>query len=216
MIEERAIEQAATRVRQWLEPTPLIRSPALSHRLGAYVHLKLGTLQPTHSFKVRGAFNAMARLNDEQRRRGVVTASGGNHGLAVAYAAKALGIPATVYLPQSATEAKLAPLRRLGPEILIHGEAWDEANALALRVAAESGHSYVHPFDDPCSSGQRRGQERQEGNLDFRPDAAQEHFSHIFLSAFLCILCACASRGRLQSANAASTADHARPMLGRL
>lgn len=149
MIEERAIAQASTRVREWLEPTPLVRSRALSQRLGANVHLKLETLQPTHSFKVRGAFNALTRLNDEQRRRGVVTASGGNHGLAVAYAAKVLGIPATVYLPHSATEAKLAPLRRLGPEILIHGQAWDEANALALRVAAESGRSYVHPFDDP-------------------------------------------------------------------
>jgi len=149
LIEKRAIEQAATRVRRWLEPTPLVRSPALSERLGAHVHLKLETLQPTHSFKVRGAFNAIACLNEGQQRRGVVTASGGNHGLAVAYAAKMLGIPATVYLPLSATEAKLAPLRRLGPEIVIHGEAWDDANAFALRVAAQSGRSYVHPFDNP-------------------------------------------------------------------
>lgn len=148
MIEKHAIEQAATRVRQWLEPTPLVRSAALSERLGANIHLKLETLQPTHSFKVRGAFNAMAQLNRERRHRGVVTASGGNHGLAVAYAAKELGVPATVYLPQSATEAKLAPLRRLGPQVVIHGAAWDDANALALRVASESGRSYIHPFDD--------------------------------------------------------------------
>jgi threonine dehydratase len=111
--------------------------------------LKLETLQPTHSFKVRGAFNALLRLNPEQCRRGVVTASGGNHGLAVAYAAKTLGIPAAIYLPESATEAKLAPLRRLGPEIVIHGQAWDEANALAQRVAAGSARAYVHPFDNP-------------------------------------------------------------------
>jgi threonine dehydratase len=149
LIEKHAIEQAATRVRQRLEPTPLVRSAALSERLGANVHLKLETLQPTHSFKVRGAFNALARLDRQQRHRGVVTASGGNHGLAVAYAAKTLGIPATVYLPESATEAKLAPLRRLGPEIVIHGEAWDDANALAQRIAGESGRSYIHPFDDP-------------------------------------------------------------------
>jgi threonine dehydratase len=148
LIEKHAIEQAVTRVRQWLEPTPLVRSVALSERLGANVYLKLETLQPTHSFKVRGAFNAMTCLDDAQRRRGVITASGGNHGLAVAYAAKMLGVPATVYLPQSATEAKLAPLRRLGPEVVIHGEAWDDANVLALRVAAESGRSYIHPFDD--------------------------------------------------------------------
>jgi threonine dehydratase len=144
------IEAASARIRRHLGPTPLVRSRRLSLQLGANIFLKLETLQPTHSFKVRGAFSALTRLDAERASRGVVTASGGNHGLAVAYAASQLGIPATVYLPESATEAKLSAIRRLQPEVVIHGAAWDDANALATRVAAESGRSYVHPFDDPA------------------------------------------------------------------
>jgi threonine dehydratase len=144
------IEAAAARIRRHLAPTPLVRSMRLGERLGADVFLKLETLQPTHSFKVRGAFSALTRLDPEQRKRGVVTASGGNHGLAVAYAAMRLGIPATIYLPESATEAKLSAIRRLNPEVVIHGASWDDANALAMRAAAASGRSYIHPFDDPA------------------------------------------------------------------
>jgi len=81
-------------------------------------------LQPTHSFKVRGAFSALTQLTAKQKKRGVVTASGGNHGLAVAYAATTLAIPATVYLPESATDIKLAAIRRFGPEMVVHGSSW--------------------------------------------------------------------------------------------
>lgn len=147
-IESSQLKSARERIRPHLVATPLVRSQYFSSCIGANVHFKLETLQPTHSFKVRGAFNALCQLDAGQRGRGVVTASGGNHGLAVAYAARTLNIPASVYLPESATEAKLAPLRRLGPEIVIHGKAWDDANALALRIASESGRTYVHPFDD--------------------------------------------------------------------
>lgn len=142
------IEAAAARIRSHLAPTPLIRSEEFSRRLGANIYFKLETLQPTHSFKVRGAFSALTRLTADQRRLGVVTASGGNHGLAVAYAAAKLGIPASVFLPVSATEAKLAAIRRLEPEVVIHGAAWDDANALAMQVSKESGRTYIHPFDN--------------------------------------------------------------------
>jgi threonine dehydratase len=142
------IDAAAARIRPHLAPTPLLRSEEFSRRLGANVYFKLETLQPTHSFKVRGAFSALTRLTADQRKLGVVTASGGNHGLAVAYAAAKLGIPASVYLPESATEAKLAVIRRLGPEIVIHGKAWDDANALAIDVARKSARAYIHPFDN--------------------------------------------------------------------
>ena len=142
------IEAAAARIRAYLAVTPLVRADHFSRRLGANVFFKLETLQPTHSFKVRGAFNALTQLPDEQKKRGVVTASGGNHGLAVAHAARVLRIPATVYLPETATEAKLAAIRLLGPEIMIHGAAWDDANALAMHVARESGRVYIHPFDN--------------------------------------------------------------------
>jgi threonine dehydratase len=148
LIERIELENARDRIGAHLPVTPLVRSDYFSDRLQANVYLKVETLQPTHSFKVRGAFNALMQLGPDQRTCGVVTASGGNHGLAVAYAAKTLGIPAAVYLPESATEAKLAPLRRLGPDIVIHGKAWDEANALAQAKAAEAGRVYVHPFDN--------------------------------------------------------------------
>lgn len=144
------IEAAAARIRPHLAATPLLRSEHFSRKFDANVFFKLETLQPTHSFKVRGAFSALTRLSDEQKQRGVVAASGGNHGLAVAFAAAALGIPATIYLPESATEAKLDPIRRLGPEIVIHGAAWDDANVLATSVARETGKSYIHPFDHPA------------------------------------------------------------------
>lgn len=104
------IEAATSRIRAHLPVTPLVRADHFSRKLGANVFFKLETLQPTHSFKVRGAFNALLQLSDEQRKRGVVTASGGNHGLAVAHAARVLGIPATIYLPESATSCSVAAL----------------------------------------------------------------------------------------------------------
>ena len=148
VIAKREIESAAQRIRPHLPPTPLVRAQHFSRELGGNIFFKLEMLQPTHSFKVRGAFNALIQLTDKQRRRGVVTASGGNHGLAVAHAAATLGIPATVYLPESAIEAKLAAIRRFGPEMVVHGTAWDDANALAIKVASESGRAYIHPFDN--------------------------------------------------------------------
>ncbi len=150
LIARQAIEDAAARIRPYLPATPLVRAAHFSRQLGCNVLFKLETLQPTHSFKVRGAFNALLQLSDEQRKRGVVTASGGNHGLAIAHAARVLGIPATIYLPQSATEAKLAAIRLLDARIIIHGAAWDEANLLAMRVASETGQAYIHPFDNPA------------------------------------------------------------------
>lgn len=147
-IPEPEILAALARVRPHLAPTPLIRSEEFSRKLDAEVYFKLDVLQPTHSFKVRGAFSALTRLDEPQRKRGVVTASGGNHGLAVAYAASKLGIPASIFLPTSATQTKLSAIRRLGPEVVIHGAAWDDANVLAQQQAAESGRTYVHPFDD--------------------------------------------------------------------
>ncbi|HKQ23653.1 MAG TPA: threonine/serine dehydratase [Burkholderiales bacterium] len=149
LIAKREFETAVQRIRTHLAPTPLVRAQHFSRELGTNVFFKLEMLQPTHSFKVRGAFNALTQLTEKQKKRGIVTASGGNHGLAIAYAADTLGIPATVYLPESATETKLAAIRRFGPEVVVHGSAWDDANALAMKVAGESGRVYIHPFDDP-------------------------------------------------------------------
>jgi threonine dehydratase len=148
LVTKRDIELAIRHIGAQLAPTPLVRAHHCSLELGANVFFKLETLQPTHSFKVRGAFTALGCLDPEEKKRGVVTASGGNHGLAVAHVASVLGIPATVYLPESATQAKLAAIRRLHPELIIHGRDWDDAHALASKAARESGRSYIHPFDN--------------------------------------------------------------------
>jgi len=148
LVAKHEIDDAGQRIRAHLSPTPLVRAEHFSRKLGANIFFKLETLQPTHSFKVRGAFNALMQLSEEQRKRGVVTASGGNHGLAVAHAARSLAIPATIYLPESATEAKLSAIRPLEAEIVIHGTAWDDANTLAMRIAQETGRVYIHPFDN--------------------------------------------------------------------
>jgi threonine dehydratase len=143
-----SILDAAKRIKPWLDPTPLVRSRHFSERLGANVYLKIETLQPTHSFKVRGAFNALTQLGPEFRAHGVITASGGNHGLAVAFAARALGVPATIYLPATAPALRAAAIRRFGAKVLLHGDTWDDANVRALEVAAARSLAYIHPFDN--------------------------------------------------------------------
>lgn len=148
LISQSNIEDAARRIRPWLEPTPLLRARHLSEKLGANVFLKIETLQPTHSFKVRGAFNALDRLSDESRANGVITASGGNHGLAVAYAGKTLAIPATVYLPEKSARIRIDAIEALGARLVLHGASWDEAHASALDTANRMKITYVHPFDN--------------------------------------------------------------------
>jgi threonine dehydratase len=148
LIEPELIEEASSTVHQWLSPTPLVRSAHLSQKLDANVWLKLETLQPTHSFKVRGAFNAIAKLSDAQRNRGVVTASGGNHGLAVAYAARASGIAATVLLPEKTPEVRIRAIRAQQATLLLRGVSWDDANIEAGEMARVEGKTYIHPFDD--------------------------------------------------------------------
>ena len=148
LIERERIDAAFDTIKRSLAPTPLVRSRYLSHRCNANVWLKLETLQPTHSFKVRGAFNAISRLPAHLRDRGVVTASGGNHGLAVAYTAQAAGVPATVYLSRKSPSDRVRAIKALGATVVLHGDSWDEANIEALALARESKAAYIHPFDD--------------------------------------------------------------------
>ena len=142
------IAAARQRIGAYLQPTPLHRSPYYSDRIGADVYLKLETLQPTHSFKVRGASNAALSLQDHELARGLITASGGNHGLALAYIAGRLGASATIYLPQRTPQIKVDAIRALNAHVILHGDAWDDANRLALEEATRSGRAYVHPFDN--------------------------------------------------------------------
>ncbi|MBO0703470.1 MAG: threonine/serine dehydratase, partial [Candidatus Dormibacteraeota bacterium] len=136
-------------LRRQLPVTPLQESLALTEKAGCPVFLKIETTQPTRSFKVRGALNRVRRLGAGERRAGVVSASAGNHGQGVAYAARTFGIPATVYAPVGANEGKVASMRRLGARVVEHGRTFSEANREAQRVAAETGAAFVHAYDDP-------------------------------------------------------------------
>lgn len=142
------IRAARERITPYLSPTPLQRAESYSRRLGAEVLLKLELFQPTHSFKVRGAFNALRALEGEALERGVIAASAGNHGTGVAYAAQALGARATVVLPATAPASRAALIRERGAEVLMHGEDWNAANRYALALAEERGLTYVSAFDD--------------------------------------------------------------------
>ncbi len=148
IIGKEELESAASVVKKFLAPTPLVRSAMLSDELKTPVYLKLESLQPTHSFKVRGALNAISSLTEEVRKRGIVTASGGNHGLGVTLACNLLGTTARVYLPVKTPELKVNALKKLGAEVLMEGEAWDEANRKALSDAENRGLTYIHPFND--------------------------------------------------------------------
>ncbi len=138
---------AQRRITHYVRRTPLLPRPRLYGDSFPSVHLKLENLQAGGSFKARGVFNHLLQLDEEQRRRGVITASGGNHGVALAYAAHCLNIPATVYLPTRASEDRIARIAAWGAKIFKHGRDWDDANLKALEHAEQENFYYVHAFD---------------------------------------------------------------------
>lgn len=142
-------EQAAGAVARVARRTPLFPAPELSDQLGAEVFLKAECLQVTGSFKVRGAAARLGALSGEERARGVVACSSGNHGRAVAYVAGHFGIPATVYVPDWVDPVKLDGIRAAGAEAVLAGATFDEAEAKAQGDAEESGRTYVSAYDDP-------------------------------------------------------------------
>ncbi len=144
------IEQAAADLRTHLQPTPLQYSRAFTAKAGCHVYLKIEGIQPTRAFKVRGALNKVMRLRPEERAAGVITASAGNHGLGVAYAAQAFRIPATVYVPEGANLLKVQAIKRMGSRVVHFGRAYDDAYDEALRTQESSGAIFVHAFDDPA------------------------------------------------------------------
>lgn len=144
-----AIRLAAQRVAGRIRRTPLVEATQDKHELPGRVFLKLESLQVTGSFKARGALNTLASLSREEVARGVITASGGNHGLAVAYAGHVAQTPATIYLPRNVPAAKIAKLEAWGARVVLEGEVWDEANRAALARAGRDGLTYIHPFADP-------------------------------------------------------------------
>ena len=141
------IEQAALDLAPYLGPTPLQFSRAFTAKTGCEVHLKLESVQPIRAFKVRGALNKVIRMSAEERAQGVVTASAGNHGQGVAYAALVFGIPATVYVPSNANQLKVESIRRLGARVVEHGSSYQEAFLEARREQGEQ--TFLHAYDDP-------------------------------------------------------------------
>ncbi len=140
---------ARRRIAPLVSRTPLVHSPLLVERVGASVYLKLENLQETGSFKIRGAANKMLTLTGDQRSRGVIAASTGNHGRAVSYVAGKLGVQALVCIPEGTPANKVEGIRRLGGEILVCGGTYDEAEDEALRLGEERGLTMVNPYDDP-------------------------------------------------------------------
>src|SRR3954470_5149326 len=129
--------------------TPLDPMPRLSERLGCAVRLKREDLQPVFSFKLRGAYNKIASLPRVALERGVICASAGNHAQGVALSAQKLGVPAVIVMPRTTPAIKIEAVKGRGGEVILHGDAFDEAYALARRLEAERGLTFIHPYDDP-------------------------------------------------------------------
>lgn len=129
--------------------TPLERAPNLSRRLGAQVWLKREDTQPVFSFKLRGAYNKMAHLTAEQRAKGVIAASAGNHAQGVALAAQQLGCRAVIVMPVTTPSVKIQAVRQRGAEVILQGDSYSDAYGHAVQLQQEQGLTFVHPFDDP-------------------------------------------------------------------
>jgi threonine dehydratase len=142
------VERAAIGLHEHLAPTPLQYSRAFTDKARCHVHLKIESIQPIRAFKVRGALNKLIRLPVDQRSAGVITASAGNHGLGVAYAAAVFKVPATVYVPESANTFKVEAIRRFGARVVAAGRNYNGAYVEALAAQRESGAAFVHAYDD--------------------------------------------------------------------
>jgi len=142
------IEAARERLRGVIERTPIIDDGRLSREIGARASLKAEGLQMGGSFKIRGAFNKISQLSDEERSRGVIAASAGNHAQGVALAAKILGVKAIIVCPEFAPLTKINATKSLGAEVILHGSLLDESIAYSRELATEHGYTMVHAFDD--------------------------------------------------------------------
>src|SRR5215467_9743380 len=142
------IQAARRTLRDVIIATPLLPAERLSQELDARVYLKAENTQRSGSFKIRGAYNTISRLSPEERTRGVIAHSAGNHAQGVALAAKLLGIPATIVMPERAPLTKVAATRRLGATVILHGATFDDAGAHARALQQAHGFTYVHAFND--------------------------------------------------------------------
>ncbi|HQY30196.1 MAG TPA: pyridoxal-phosphate dependent enzyme, partial [Thermomicrobiales bacterium] len=133
---------------RYLPPTPLLKSLPLSEQLGCDLYLKCENLQPVGAFKVRGGMYLMSQLDEASRNLGVVTASTGNHGQSIAYAAREFGVRATIYMPENPNPLKVRSMERLGAEIVFVGKDFDECRVQAALDAESSGRYFIHSAND--------------------------------------------------------------------
>ncbi len=129
--------------------TPLLTSRSLSEATGFDIRLKAELFQRGGAYKVRGPMNKIAHMSEEERARGVICSSAGNHSQGVAIAARQYGVRAVVVMAKNATKSKIAATEGYGAEVVLHGQIWDEANEKALELVKQRGLTYIHPFDDP-------------------------------------------------------------------
>ncbi len=141
--------QAQKRIRPYLPRTPLHSYPALNTLIGTEVYIKHENYQPVGAFKVRGGINYLSQLSQEARTLGVITASTGNHGQSIAYAARLFGVPARIVVPEGANPGKVAAMAGMGAEIITHGHNFDEARLHCEALAREHGYRYIHSANEP-------------------------------------------------------------------
>ena len=143
-----SFEQASEIVKKVTLPTKLVFSEYLSKETGGKIYLKPENMQYTGAYKVRGSYYKISRMSEEERERGLITASAGNHAQGVAYAAQQFGCKATIVMPTVTPLIKVNRTKSYGAEVILHGDVYDDACAYALKLAEEKGYTFVHPFDD--------------------------------------------------------------------
>ncbi|PAF42961.1 threonine ammonia-lyase [Helicobacter sp. 11S03491-1] len=155
MVDLKKIQEARCRIQSVIESNPLSFAPKLSQEVGAQIYLKKENLQRTGAFKIRGAFNKIANMNEEERKNGVIASSAGNHAQGVAYAASYFNIPSIIIMPEATPLLKVIATKKLGAEVILAGDNYDEAYAHALKLAQEQKLHFIHPFaDDEVMAGQ--------------------------------------------------------------
>jgi threonine dehydratase len=140
---------ARSTIAKYLKPTPFLKSIPLSKKLGFDAYIKCENLQPTGAFKIRGGINLISKLTDDERRRGVITASTGNHGLSIAYASALFGVQATIGAPVGSNPYKIQAIRDVGARVELHGKDFDEARLWVEKTAQAKRYRYIHSANEP-------------------------------------------------------------------
>ena len=144
-----AVLEARRRIRPYLAPTPLYTYPAINALINTNVYIKHENYQPVGAFKVRGGINLVSQLGPEERQKGVIAASTGNHGQSVSYAARLFGVSSRIVVPEGANPGKVAAMQGMGSEVIHYGATFDEARQYCEELAREHGYRYIHSGDEP-------------------------------------------------------------------